>query len=92
MAKYRVFETENFHNNLEKIRMAGSKTIQKKLESYVYPQLRQEPHFGSNIKKLRDFTPETWRYRIGDWRFFYEINEDDYIVYMVAAHHRKEAY
>ena len=62
------------------------------LTSYVYSQLREKPHFGSNIKKLRDFTPETWRYRIGDWRFFYEIDEDERIVHMTAAHHRKEAY
>jgi mRNA interferase RelE/StbE len=54
--------------------------------------LREEPHFGSNIKKLRDFTPETWRYRIGDWRFFYQIDEEEHIVYLIAAHHRKEAY
>ncbi|MDI6690077.1 MAG: type II toxin-antitoxin system mRNA interferase toxin, RelE/StbE family [Actinomycetota bacterium] len=92
MANYRIFETENFQDNLKQIRLAGSKSIQKKLESYVYPQLREEPHFGLNIKKLRDFTPETWRYRIGDWRFFYQIDEEEHIVYMVAAHHRKEAY
>lgn len=92
MAKYRVFETENFQDNLKQIKMSGSRTIQKKLESYVYPQLREEPHFGPNIKKLRDFTPETWRYRIGDWRFFYEIDEDEHIIYMIAAYHRKEAY
>jgi len=92
LADYRIFETENFQDNLKRIRLAGSKTIQKKLESYVYPQLREEPHFGSNIKKLRDFTPESRRYRIGDWRFFYEIDEEEHVVYMTAAHHRKEAY
>lgn len=92
MAKYRIFETENFEDNLKGIRLSGSKTILKKLEDYVYPQLREEPHFGPNIKKLRDFTPETWRYRIGDWRFFYEIDESEHIIYMIAAHHRKEAY
>lgn len=92
MAKYRIFETENFQDNLEQIRMSGSRTMQKKLESYVYPQLREEPHFGLNIKKLRDFTPETWRYRIGDWRFFYEIDESEHIFYIITAHHRKEAY
>ena len=92
MDSYRIFETENFQDNLKQIRKTGSKGIEKKLRSYVYSQLREKPQFGSNIKKLRDFTPETWRYRIGDWRFFYEIDENEHIVYMIAAHHRKEAY
>ena len=35
------------------------------------------PHFGANIKKLKDFTPDTWRYRIGAWRLFYEIDEEE---------------
>lgn len=99
MAKYRIFETDNFQGNIEKIRFSGSKSIKKKLENYVYPQLNEEPHFGANIKKLKDFSPETclpagtaWRYRVGDWRFFYEIDEEEHIVYMIAACHRKEAY
>ena len=45
-----------------------------------------------NIKKLKDFKPETWRYRIGSWRFFYEINEQERIVFMLAASHRSSAY
>ena len=92
MANYRIFETENFQDNIKHIRLAGSKNIQKKLETYVYPQLRDEPHYGLNIKKLRNYAPVTWRYRIGDWRFFYEIDEKDHIAYMIAVHHRKEAY
>ena len=33
-----------------------------------------------------------WRYRVSDLRFFYEINEQEKIVYMVAISHRKDAY
>jgi mRNA-degrading endonuclease RelE of RelBE toxin-antitoxin system len=29
---------------------------------------------------------------VGDWRFFYEIDEKQRIVFMTAADHRKEAY
>jgi len=35
---------------------------------------------------------ETWRYRIGSWRFFYEIDDDERIVFMLAASHRSSAY
>jgi mRNA interferase RelE/StbE len=41
----------------------------------VFPQLKEEPHFGLNIKKLKGFVPETWRYRIGKFRLIYIIYE-----------------
>ncbi|MDD5066671.1 MAG: hypothetical protein PHF84_06450 [bacterium] len=44
------------------------------------------------MKKLKDFNPETWRYRIGDYRFFYEISEKEHIVYMITADNRKDSY
>ena len=29
---------------------------------------------------------------IGSWRFFYEIGDHENIVFMIAAHHRSQAY
>ncbi len=68
------------------------KRIRAKLQEFTYPILRGNPHFGPNIKRLKNWNPPTWRYRIGDWRFFYEINENELIVFMITAEHRKEAY
>ena len=92
MNNYRIFETEQFKKDLEQISRPGLSKIAKKLRNFVYPQLRQHPHFGPNIKKLRDFQPETWRYRIGAWRFFYEIDDEERIIFMTAASHRSRAY
>ena len=92
MNRYRIFETEQFKKDLRQIARSGRRKIAQKLCDFVYPQLRQHPHFGPNIKKLKDFTPDTWRYRIGAWRFFYEIDEEDKIAFMVAASHRSSAY
>ena len=92
MNNYRIFVTKQFKKDLEKITQFGHRKIAQKLSNFVYPQLRQHPHFGPNIKKLKDFTPDTWRYRIGAWRFFYEIDEKEKIIYMVAASHRGSAY
>jgi len=89
---YRIFETEQFQKDLIRITRSGQHKISKKLADYVYPQLRSHPHFGPNIKKLRGFQPETWRYRIGAWRFFFEIDDHEKIVYMIAAAHRSSAY
>ncbi len=92
MVKYRVFETRTFQEDLEAISRSGLLRIKEKLEDYIYPQLREEPHFGPNIKRLKDWTPPTWRYRVRSWRFFYEINEQEKIVYLTAADHRGRAY
>jgi mRNA interferase RelE/StbE len=89
---YRIFETEQFQKDLKQIALSSQQKVSQKLLDFVYPQLREHPHFGLNIKKLKGFDPETWRYRIGAWRFFYEIDEKVKIVYMLAASHRSRAY
>ena len=66
--------------------------FKKKLKQYVYPQLKKSPAFGRNIKKLRDWNPPTWRYRIGDYRFFYEIDQNEKCIFMIMAEHRGKAY
>ena len=92
MNRYSLFETRGFVKDLETINIPAAKGMLKKLHAFVYPSLRKEPHFGPNIKKLKGFHPDTWRYRIGDWRFFYEIYEKEKIVYLTAVHHRRESY
>lgn len=92
MFKFRIFETAEFSKRLQKILGSNKPRMEKKLRIYVYPQLNKQPHYGNNIKKLRDYAPETWRYRVGDYRFFYEIDNEDRIVYMTSVSHRKDSY
>lgn len=92
MAKFRIFETDQFTEDLAGDFKGRGERIRKKLSEYVYPQLRGNPYFGKNIKKLKNYEPDTWRYRIGSYRFFYEINERERIVYMLAADSRKDSY
>ena len=92
MAEFRIFETAQFQRDLQQDFRGQQARIQQKLTSYVYPQLRQNPYFGKNIRKLRDAVPETWRYRIGDYRFFYRVDERQRVVLMLTADHRGQAY
>ncbi len=92
MSDYRIFETKQFAKDLNDIAKSGQPDVVRKLQQVVYPQLGRYPHFGPNIRKLKGYEPETWRYRIGAWRFFYEIDEDQHIVFMIAASHRGSAY
>ena len=90
---YRIFETSQFLEKLEHQNFKGRKEkIKLKLAEYVYPQLKEEPHYGLNIKKLHGKYNEVWRYRIGDWRFFYSIDEKEKIVFMLTVRERGESY
>lgn len=92
MANFKIFETDQFLQDLSQVFKGQRERIAKKLTEYVYPQLRDNPYFGKNIKKLRNYQPETWRYRIGGYRFFYEIDAKEGIVYMLAVDSRKDIY
>lgn len=72
--------------------LADRRRLEKKLEEFVYSRLREFPHFGPSIKKIKGLSPGTWRYRIGKWRVFYEIDEEDATVIMLAVADRKSAY
>ena len=89
---YKVFETNNFLKEFKKIQGQDKKFIESKLINLVYPQLKVKPHFGNNIKKLINFNPNTWRYRIGNYRLFYEIDEKDNTVLIIGIETRQNAY
>jgi mRNA interferase RelE/StbE len=90
--EFRILETTEFRKSLAKLPPAQSAFIDRKLGAHIYPQLRAQPYFGPNIGKLRGWTPETWRYRLGRYRLFYLIDADARIIYMLTADDRKDAY
>jgi mRNA interferase RelE/StbE len=89
---YKIFETNEFLKKLDKLANQEESFIKKKLLQYIYPQLKEEPHYGNNIKKLVGYKPETWRYRIGKFRLFYVIDEIKKIIYILSIDFRKDAY
>ena len=92
MPEFRIFDAEEFRKRLGKLQDQDSEQIQKKLEEYVYPQLRQEPLYGPNIKKLRGYTPDTWRHRIGVFRVFYAVDTEESVVNILSVDLRRDAY
>jgi len=92
LSDFRIFETEEYSKRLNKMSSMDADRIQSKLKSYVYPQLIEDPFWGPNIKKLRDYTPSTWRYRINKFRLFYTIDTAKKIVYILSIDFRKDAY
>ncbi len=92
MSKYRIFETDEFEKKLKKLIKKDYEFVYKKLIEYIYPQIIEEPAFGKNIKKLKGYNPETWRYRIGNYRIFYSISNEERIVYILTIDKRKDSY
>ncbi len=92
MPDYRLFETDRFLADLEEVGSNLRKKIYLKIKNHTYPQIKSNPHYGKNIKKLVNYDPPTWRYRIGDYRLFYEIDEKDKIIYVIGIEIRHKAY
>jgi mRNA interferase RelE/StbE len=92
LSDYRIFETDEFQKQLKKVTTSQRDVIERKLSGYVYPQLRAAPYYGPNIKKLRGYTPQTWRYRIGNYRVFYCVDEQKRVVFVLTIDDRKDAY
>jgi len=92
LARYQIFETAGYQDDLAQLTRSGLGRLHEKLQATIYPRLREEPHFGPNIKRLKHWDPPTWRYRIGAWRFFYEIDEKHALVLLTAADHRSTSY
>ena len=92
MSNFRVFETDEFTKQLKKLPAPEAAFLRKKLDSYVYPQLKLEPFWGKNIKKLRGYSPDIWRYRIGHFRLFYIVDQASSIISILTVDDRKDAY
>ena len=92
MNKFRIFETNQLLKDLKQDFSGQQERIKTKLVNYVYPQQKQNPFFGKNIKKLVNYKPDTWRYKISSYRFFYEIDNQNKIVFMTSVDNRQNAY
>ena len=88
LSKYQIAETKTF----EKVKNKIDKKLYLKIKNFVYPQLRENPFYGTNIKKLKDNLEGYYRYRIGNYRLFYLIEDDKLIIDVVDFKHRKQAY
>ena len=90
MSSYRIAETKSFRKMIEKNHELRKRYA--KLTDYVYPLLRESPTFGPNRKRLTGEFSDFYRFRTGDYRLFYTVDESEQIVFIVALRHRKNAY
>ena len=89
MDKYKIAEVETFS---KKINSKKFNDLYQKILDDVYPILRNNPFFGTNIKKLKGEYKEVYRFRIGDYRLFYKVDDNKKIVFLIDIENRKDAY
>jgi mRNA interferase RelE/StbE len=87
--RFEIAETETFQRVISKKDISK---IYNKVKTYVYPQLRINPFFGKNIKKLKGEFKDVYRYRIGEYRLFYQVDEKQILIFIMDIMKRKEAY
>ncbi|WP_339137042.1 MAG: type II toxin-antitoxin system mRNA interferase toxin, RelE/StbE family [Candidatus Electrothrix sp. GW3-4] len=88
MFEFRIAESNKFEKRKKKI----DPSLYAKIKNIVYPQLRKNPYFGANIKKLKGDLSGYYRFRIGNYRLFYLIEEEKVIVVVVDLQQRQNAY
>ena len=88
LSKFQIAETSTFEKSKKKI----DKKLYEKIKNFVYPQLRENPYYGVNIKKLKGKLEGYYRYRVGNYRLFYLIEDEKLIIAVVDFRHRQKAY
>ena len=87
--RFEIAETETFQRSISKKEISK---IYNKIKTYVYPQLRINPFFGKNIKKLKGEFKDVYRYRIGEYRLFYQVAEKQIWIFIMDIVKKKDAY
>ncbi|MBN1471926.1 MAG: type II toxin-antitoxin system RelE/ParE family toxin [Syntrophaceae bacterium] len=87
--RFEIAETETFQRSISKKEFVK---IYNKIKTYVYPQLRINPFFGKNIKKLKGEFKDVYRYCIGEYRLFYQVDEKQILIFIMDIVKRKDAY
>ncbi len=86
---FQIAETETFQNSINKPKFIK---LYKKINIFIYPQLRTNPFFGPNIKQLKGKLSGIYRYRLGKYRLFYKIDGRKIMVFILDIYDRKDAY
>ena len=89
MDDYKIAETETYSKKINSKRYSH---LYQKIVEDVYPLLKRNPFFGGNIKKLKGEYKDIYRFKIGNYRLFYKIEEQESIIFIIDIESRQDAY
>lgn len=75
----------------QKIYASADQALAKKI-ARCFEQLEQSPRYHPNIKPLKGDFAEYYRYRIGDYRVIYLVDDETNQVLVQTIAHRREVY
>jgi mRNA interferase RelE/StbE len=75
----------------QKIYASANPALAKKI-ARCFEQLEQSPCYHPNIKPLKGELAEYYRYRIGDYRVIYLVDDETNQVIVNTITHRREVY
>ena len=81
----------NISNLATKFYLSANSKLVTKINT-AFDEIRINPFYGKNIKKLRGGLEGLYRYRIGNIRIVYSIEETIKIVAVAWIGNRKDAY
>lgn len=81
----------NLSNQAAKFYLSANNKLVSKI-NIAFDEIRINPFFGNNIKKLRGGLEGLYRYRVGDIRIVYSIESAIKIVSVTWIGKRKDAY
>ncbi len=58
----------------------------------MFPSLEKAPRGGNNVKALKGQPAGSYRYRLGDLRVVYTINDQAVTVFVIAIAKRSDVY
>lgn len=70
---------------------AADRPLARKL-ARCFRQLECEPHRHGNIKRLSGELADLFRYRVGDWRVLYRVEDAANRVVVLVVAHRRDVY
>ena len=79
------------HPDAQKVYSKADKALAKKIAKCLQ-QLEQDPRSHPNIKALKGEYSSFYRYRIGDYRIIYSVEDEIVQVFVVAIADRSKAY
>jgi mRNA interferase RelE/StbE len=70
---------------------AADRPLARKL-ARCFAVLEQEPHRHNNVKRLSGALAGRWRFRVGDWRVVYRVDDQARLVHVLVIAHRRDVY
>jgi len=84
---YEIF----LHPDAQKFYAKADKALAKKIARCLQ-QLEQTPRSHPNVKSLKGDYAGLYRYRLGDYRVIYSVEDEIVRVFVMAIAHRSEVY